>query len=242
MINKIIKTGFLLVWFLLPLSIMADVGDIESMQMACLAQSNENNDQLQNVLENWFITNRREIGDYRNIIAQMESSEGVFSYELVPELIGLGLATQEQSDHSESSDAFLRAFQIVRVNDGLYSTKQLPILDLLIESNSALGKWKQVADNYDMMYWLYRRNYEENDPRQLQALKRLRRWYMESYNKDTGRSLEQLFANSEKLYEQAIRIMWKCTGGNDRQSLCFWHKDCCSNAGTPQSMCPLDRG
>jgi hypothetical protein len=165
----------------------------------------------------------------------------VFGYELIPELIGLGLAAQESGNTQDSANAFERALHIIRVNDGLYSVSQLPLLDLIIETNINLQNWKQVADRYDMMYWLYRRNFVENDPRQLQGLKRLRRWYMEAYNKDTGRSLEDLFTNSERVYAQAIKIMWICTEGNERASYCFWHKSCCADAAETTGICPVDR-
>lgn len=242
MINKNIKTAFLLTCCLLLAPIMADAEDLKTMQMACPSVSGEIDAHSQDVLENWFTMSRRQSEEYLQRIHQIESSEGAFSYELVPELIGLGLLHQEQANHAESADAFQRALHIIRVNDGLYSISQLPVLDLLINSNSALQRWKQVADSYDMMYWLYRRNYAEIDPRQLQVIKRLRRWYVESYNKDTGRTLDELFTNAEGLYDQGLKIMLACTGGNKRQSLCFWHKSCCEGATTTQGVCPLDRG
>jgi hypothetical protein len=180
--KKIARVLFISPYFLWSISAVANPDDSESIQMACLAKSNENSAHLQNVLEHWVTTARSGIGDYQARIRELEISGGVFSYELVPELVGLGLVSHEQAKFSESSKAFQRALHIVRVNEGLYSEKQLPLLDLIIENSSAEGEWKQVANSYDMIHWIYRRNYEDSDPRQLQALKRLRRWYMESYN------------------------------------------------------------
>ena len=220
----------------------ADTSGIESIQSTCLSESKNNNDHLQQVLENLITTNKRgSRAEYEQRIAQIESSRGVYDYELVSELISLSFHLQEQVHHADAVKVIQRALQVVRVNEGLYSTRLLPLIDLLIESNSKLEEWKQVANSYDMMYWLYRRNYEENDPRQLHTLKRLRRWYIESYNKDTGRSLEDLFSSADALYTQGLNIMSACTG-NKRQSLCFWHKSCCTDAGTTQGNCPVDRG
>ncbi len=233
---------YLLVLFLLPLVTMADLQIAGPVQTACSVDSVSKNDHLQYGEEGWFTGNRRAGDEYRERIQQIESDGGVYSYELLPELIGLGLLSQEQSKSAESAEVFERALYIIRANDGLNSTRQLPLLDLMITSNTTLGKWKQVAKSYDMMYWLYKRNFAENEPRQLQTIKRLRRWYMESYNKDTGRSLEELFTSAEGLYEQAIKIMWNCTGGNQRQALCFWHKSCCADAEATYSICPMDPG
>lgn len=242
MINNTSSGLYLLVLFLLPPATMADLQIADPDQTACSVDSVSKYDHLQYGEEGWFTGNRRAGDEYRERIQQIESDRGVYSYELLPELIGLGLLSQEQFKPAESAEVFERALYIIRVNDGLYSTRQLPLLDLMIASNTTLEEWKQVAKGYDMMYWLYKRNYAKDDPRQLQTLKRLRRWYMESYNKDTGQSLEYLFTSAESLYEQAIRIMWECTGGNDRQTKCFWHKACCANAEATQGICPLDRG
>jgi len=118
----------------------------------------------------------------------------------------------------------------------------LPLIDLLIENNAEQGKWEEVANSYDMMHWLYRRNYSDTDPSQLTTLKRLRRWNRESYNKETGRTLNQIFIKSDKLYEQGLKIMLACTGGSERESLCFWHKSCCADTEGTHGVCPLDRG
>jgi len=233
---------FLCTSLLLTTPAIADTSDAEMIQIRCLAQSRENHQQLQQVLENWITAGKRgSRAEYEERIKQIESSRGAYDYELVPELIGMGFLFLEQTDQAGAANVFQRALHIVRVNEGLYSTRQLPLIDLLIESNSKLQEWKKVADSYDRMYWLYRRNYAENDPRQLQTLKRLRRWYIESYNKNTGRSLDELFSSAEALYIQGLRIMLACTD-NKRQSLCFWHKPCCTDPGTTQGNCPLDSG
>jgi tetratricopeptide (TPR) repeat protein len=240
--NNLISIVSLVVCFSLSIPIGAETSDHEIMQATCSSESTTNNDHPQHVLENWFTTNQRVSSDeYDQKITEIESNKGVFAYEIVPELIGLGFFHQEQINHAEAAKAFQRALYIIRINDGLYSTRQLPILDRMIESNSTLQEWKKVADSYDMMYWLYRRNYEANDPRQLDTIKRLRRWYIESYNKDTERSLEELFSNAEALYKQALAIMLECTT-DKRQALCFWHKPCCTDAAEGQGICPVDRG
>lgn len=207
---------------------------------ACAREAIENFNHIQLAPEEWFTADRPGREELSRRVRDIEADEGVYSYNLVPQLLGLGLLVQEQQDHATAASVFERALYIVRANNGLYSPYQLAILDRVIESNSALGDWEKVADSYDLMHWLYRRNFGKDDPRQLKTLKRLRRWYMESYNKDTGRSLEELFNGAETTYEAAIRIMWRCTGGNERETLCFWHRGCCDAPEHSKRYCPLD--
>lgn len=241
--KKIISGSFLCVYFLFSTPLIAETISIDSKKTLCLAESNNNSANSQQELENWIKLDRRaNKEDYEHRINEIEANGGVFDGAMLPELIGLGILHQEQLKHEEAANAFQRALHIIRVNEGLYSTKQLPVIDFLIESNASRQEWKQVADSYDMMYWLFRRNYADDDPRQLQGVKRLRSWYIESYNKDTGRSLEQLFTNAETLYKQGLKIMLNCTDGDQRQSLCLWHKPCCTDAVATHGICLLDSG
>ncbi len=241
MIKNRIYVLFLLAGGLFSTSLVAEVIGLEPQKTLCESEADIHSLQLQQDLENWTTIDRRlSQSEYEQNINEIEASKGVFDYAMIAELIGFGFHLQEQQNHQAAANAFKRALHIIRINDGLYSTKQLPVIDLLIESNTVAQEWKQVADSYDMMYWLYRRNYSKEDPQQLNALKRIRRWNMESFGKDTGRSLDQLFVNAERLYEQAAKIMWTCTGGNKRQSLCFWHKACCGTEETTQGICPID--
>lgn len=212
-----------------------------SVNDACRAAISETENHLNLAPENWFAGQRRSQVEYEQRIRDIEVNEGVMSSSLVPELTGFAMMEQESGNLQSSAALFERALYIVRANEGLYSTRQLPLIDSIIEVNSKIGEWEKVANSYDLMNWLYSRNYDKNDPGQLHALKRLRRWYMESYNKDTGRSLEELFSKSEELYERAIRILWECTGGDEQQTLCFWHSSCCPGAEPVQGVCPLGK-
>ena len=191
-------------------------------------------------LQPWFTHEQHQsLHAYQQRITRLESQTGAYGEQLAPALINLGLLQQEAGNHHEASKVFLRALYIIRINDGLESPKQLPLLELLIKANSAIDAWREVANNHDLMYWLYKRNYHINDPRLLPVIKRLRRWHIEAYNKDTGRSLSEHFNAADKLYAQAINIIKKCTGGQ-QQALCFWNKSCCADAPAEDGPCPID--
>ena len=210
------------------------------LQEPCLSAPLEHEKQLQSMLENWISgASRSSEQEYQQRILELESTAGVFDVSLIPELLGLGISHSEQQSYGDASDALRRALHIVRINEGLYSIEQLPLLELLIESNNLAGDWEEVAKNYDLMYWLYRRNYSDSDPQQLKQLKRIRRWYIESYNKDTGRTLRQLFDESEHIYKRGLAIARNCSD-DERQALCFWHRSCCVESEETYGKCPAD--
>ena len=176
---------------------------------------------------------------YEREISRIESESGAFAYHLVPELIGMGMVQREAGESTDAAKTLLRAFYIVRMHQGLYSPGQIPLLDMLIESHGSMGHWKIVADAYDHLYWLYRRNYGEHDPRLLPVLKRLRQWHIDAYYKDTGRTLGQHFRAARELYLKAVAILMAC-GKDEKLALCFWNQDCCSTSGLQQGSCPAD--
>jgi hypothetical protein len=179
--------------------------------------------------------------EYERAIRRIESDGGMLDPRLFPLLLGLALEQREIGRHDEAARTLYHALFVIRANEGLYSLTQVPVLDLLIDSRTELGEWRAVADAYDLLIWVYRRNYEPDDPRMLPALKRLRRWNFEAYNKETGRSLDTLFADADRYYEQGLEIVEKCTG-DAQAALCFWHKGCCPGAEEGSGYCPSRTG
>jgi hypothetical protein len=178
---------------------------------------------------------------YQEAIRGIESEHGKLDPQLFPLLLGLALEQREEERHAEAARTLYHALFVVRANEGLYSLTQVPVLELLIDSRTKLNDWRAVADAHDLLIWVYRRNYAPDDPRMLPALKRLRRWNFEAYNKETGRPLDMLFDDAERYYKQGIAIVEKCTG--DRQAaLCFWHKGCCPGAQEGDGYCPSRTG
>ena len=156
---------------------------------------------------------------YQHEISRIESISGAFAYGLVPELTGLGRLVREAGDNTRALEIFRRAFFLVRMHRGLYSLRQVPLLEMLIRTNADMGRWKQVAQGYDLLYWLYRRNYAEGDPHLLPLLMRLRQWNLQAYDKNTGRSLEQHYRAVQALSQQILSIVKAC-GGKDKLTAC----------------------
>jgi tetratricopeptide (TPR) repeat protein len=180
-----------------------------------------------------------DIEGYEQMILQLEAENGAYNYQLAAQLIGLGMQLMEAEENRQAAAAFRRALHIIRVNDGLNSPRQIPVLDLMIESNAAINEWQEVADVYDMMRWIFRYNYAEHDPRLLPVLKRIRHWHMNAYNKPTGRQLSEHYSVAKELYTQALQIIETCTNDH-RQALCFWHRACCEGALPDYGVCPAD--
>ena len=79
-------------------------------------------------------------------IQVIESREGTNSAQLIDPLSSLGSIYQEAGEHLLAAAAIERARHIVRVNAGLYSLEQAPLLRQLIQSADAVGAIETAWD------------------------------------------------------------------------------------------------
>ena len=158
----------------------------------------------------------RSIAEYEREIQARESEHGVYDPATGEYLLSVGLVYQNAGRHEEAVDAFARAMQIKRVNEGLQSTGQLLILEQLIKSNIANSDWEEVDRNYQQLLWIHKRNYDPGDPRLLPVVDTVGRWKLKAYKEnllDAGAL--RVIGESEKLFQDTIGILERQYGEND---------------------------
>lgn len=153
---------------------------------------------------------------YLDAVQAVEAHGGAYDAALSEQLLGLGAAYQAAGRHEEAAEALSRAAHIVRVNEGLYSTSDLPILERLIESYSALGEWDGVGTSYQQMFQIHRRNYGDSDERMLPALQRLSAWHLSAYLGDLGEDPINHLEAARNLYDSSVGILQAKSGGDPR--------------------------
>ena len=158
----------------------------------------------------------RSIAEYEREIQARESEHGVYDPATGEYLLSVGLVYQNAGRHEEAVDAFTRAMQIKRVNEGLQSTGQLLILEQLIKSNIANADWEEVDRNYQQLLWIHKRNYDPGDPRLLPVVDTVGRWKLKAYKENLlDSSALRVIGESEKLFQDTIGILERQYGEND---------------------------
>lgn len=158
---------------------------------------------------------RRTIRQYKLHITEMEKKGGAYSDRIAEESIGLGRAYMELGEYKNALEAFTKSLHINRVNLGPDNPNQLPVLDLIIDANTALSDWKAVDENYDLLYWTGRRSFEDNDARLLNIVYRVARWHLNAYlNKYDPVPYKHLL-DSERIFHDAVDIIESAYGPDD---------------------------
>lgn len=79
-------------------------------------------------------------------IREVETRDGVNSPDLIDPWMALGLFHEEQDRHHMAATAFQRARHVVRVNYGLSSLREVPVLMQLVRTEEARGNAERAWD------------------------------------------------------------------------------------------------
>lgn len=153
--------------------------------------------------------------EYRQRIEDMEAEHGAYGAGIDEQLMGLASALQRSGAHEEAIGEFRRAMLITRVNEGLYSLNQAPIIERMIESQLALNQWEDADDNHEYLFWLHAKNYGKKDPRMLPIINQLSSWHLQAYIDEKGATLFEHLIDATNLYALAVDIISHNFGAND---------------------------
>ena len=140
-------------------------------------------------------------------IAELQSTAGPHAPQLIEIQHNLGLLQQQAGDHREAVGSLQAALQAVRVNEGLYSINQAPIVEAIIDSSVALGAQDELRRNYEYLFWLYQRNYGERDAGLVPVIKRVGQWYFDLYNFSPPNTTVEPLIAADDLYTKALKIL-----------------------------------
>ncbi|MEJ8566373.1 hypothetical protein [Elongatibacter sediminis] len=159
----------------------------------------------------------RSIRKYESQVRALEARGGYYDADLAETLVGLGLARLSLHDYDGAERAFRRALHTTRVNHGLYSVEQLPIVERLLDVNTRTRDYRDLNQNYHFLFWLTKRIYGDDDPRLLPELDRMGRWHLAAYATNADDTpMSHLFA-AQDLYGNAISVIEANFDENDPQ-------------------------
>jgi hypothetical protein len=139
----------------------------------------------------------------RNAISEIESSHGAYAAGLPEQMLSLGLALQNQERHGEALAVFKRGVHLARINNGLYSAEQIPLLQGEIKSAIALGEYGQVDQLQEYLYRVQQRGLPVGEAR-ANTLIQQATWHFNAYKLGLGDSGPERLLTMWDLY----RLAW----------------------------------
>lgn len=154
------------------------------------------------------------VGNYQLAIDRMEAERGAFDPELSETLFGLGKTYEQAGFKPEALEIYKRSLHVSRVNNGLYSLAQEPMLRGMISIYQDQKNWVDATANYNRLYSLYAKTYGEDDPRILPILDEMNQWHLNAYKNRKEHGLDHLFS-SYALSNSAVELVSKHFGPED---------------------------
>lgn len=132
-------------------------------------------------------------------------AEGQYSPMLVTSLSQLGVLHYQTQRYADSLDMLRRAQHIAHRNDGVYTLKQLSIVDWITQVNLATEQFLAADLQQRFAYRINVSNYGESDQRMIPAMSKLGNWL-----RDTGQYRQAL-----TIYHKALAVTETSLGDMD---------------------------
>lgn len=90
----------------------------------------------------------------RERLLALEQDQGPYAAALAEPLMDMGRHLQEAGDAEQAGRLYQRALHVLRVNEGLYSDNQMPLLRSLFAVHRSLGDWEALDARYEYFFRL----------------------------------------------------------------------------------------
>ena len=140
---------------------------------------------------------------FLDAIHRLEGDDGAYAEGLSEHLLGLGLTLQRQGRHGEALNAFKRGVHLARINHGLYSAEQIPLLKAEIASHLALGDLSVADERQQYLYRVQVRSLDRGEV-MARALMQQAHWQYSAYRLGVGGPGFMRLMNMWDLYRLAL--------------------------------------
>ncbi|MCH7816461.1 MAG: hypothetical protein IIC60_07825 [Proteobacteria bacterium] len=168
-----------------------------------------------------FLLRSNSIREYNSSLERIELNGGAWDRDLVEELATLGSLQQQQGQHPEAIDTFSRAIHVNRINAGLHTLEQIPVVEQLIDSYLALGDWEQVDIYHNYLFYIQQKAFGSNDPRIIPVLEGLATWNIQAFSIGYGEALGVRLSTAQILFSAAARMVRAHFGKEDERFIGF---------------------
>lgn len=119
-------------------------------------------------------------------LSAREQETGPFDTTLIEPLRSLAELQLDAGRLNAAETLLDRQLEIQRINLGLHSATQIPVLEDLIRLYVARGDWDEARDTVSLLVWIHSRSDDINAGEQLAGLQRARAWLMLLLQRDSS--------------------------------------------------------
>lgn len=201
-------------------SVFILAGIILPAGIAMAQETNPRDNETVLTIQNDETGDNQSLLEYLDLIAEQERLHGPYDPQLSEQLLGLGLLYKNMGNYDEAGEALKRSLHIKKVNDGIQSMNQVPVLEALIEVNTKAEKWDELNQNYHLLLWVHQRNLQSGDPSLLPVIERVGKWKLAAYvNGLLSEAPSTTLNDIVDMYKSTVDILTELYGENDPRLL-----------------------
>lgn len=149
-----------------------------------------------------------ELAKRQEAIVDLQSQQGIYDQSLIEAYDDFARLYLEMEDYESAAGALGEALQIARINSGLYSEEQLPLIQALIDARSRIQQWQEVDDLAHLIHYISQRLYALGDRQYLSAAQDYGEWKLrvirENLLQQNSRGLMNTTEDLSSFYEFVI--------------------------------------
>ncbi|GEM_PF-894713 len=160
-----------------------------------------------NNLVNSYVNDQDSLGfsiaQFQESILQFELEGGVYDYRLSELYLAMGTNYQQLGEAQLAVDAFSQALQLSRINNGLFTEDQLPVVKALVESYLNLGDISSANLNQEYLLYVTQKIYGAANPIILDELLEYADWNLHAASLSLGYipNLQSMYFRTESFNE-----------------------------------------
>ncbi|MGB4247036.1 MAG: hypothetical protein WBJ75_04890 [Pseudohongiellaceae bacterium] len=167
------------------------------------------------------IDHEQRIAQYQQTIERLQSELGPFDQSLIEPLESLTNVLIEAENYEEAITLLDQQLQIHRINNGLHTAAQIPVVETLLRLRAAAGQWAGVSDTLQYLSWIYQRDNTLAPEQQLTGLKKLGSWHLTALSQDAREREAFHLVELRNKEEQAREIAEEHFGENSEELVPF---------------------
>lgn len=117
----------------------------------------------------------------RQTVQALEANGDTWHPQIAESMTSLAQLMQRDGHHEEALAMLERAIHINRVNNGLFSLQQAPVIDMQVRSHMELNQWQEADSLRQYHFYIHSRSMQSNEPELIPALVRYAEWHLKSY-------------------------------------------------------------
>lgn len=148
----------------------------------------------------------RELAAYRQALDDAIAERGPYSPELAETYQGFSHYLQQRGRHADALAMLRKARHLERVNHGIHSAAQIPVLHGMLASYRATGQVEATTDVHRELLRLAERGLAAGDPARITLLHDAARWHLAAHLIDADALRLAHLQAADELLERAWRL------------------------------------